>query len=205
MKIYKGIWENATEREWKKFCLPSEKPTIFCMVQEFYLSLKQREATRPFYELRSFVKVKGINVLEFKDLGSYTIPVEIRDIHLNSALYDLGANINLIPLSIYEKLRLGILKIPKLHYICEILIQLGRPFLATSRSTIELKNNELKLRIDGKTEIFKCSHRQNGKHRERLGRQCFEIFVNIPSYLVPGKVFFVISAGQKSKFRERNR
>ncbi|MBA0766647.1 hypothetical protein Gotri_015669 [Gossypium trilobum] len=33
------------------------------MVQEFYLALKQREATRPFYQLRSFVKVRGVNFL----------------------------------------------------------------------------------------------------------------------------------------------
>ncbi|MBA0686842.1 hypothetical protein Goari_014418 [Gossypium aridum] len=32
------------------------------MEQEFYLALKQREATRPFYEMRSFLKVRGVNV-----------------------------------------------------------------------------------------------------------------------------------------------
>ncbi|MBA0786600.1 hypothetical protein Gotri_027278 [Gossypium trilobum] len=32
------------------------------VVQEFYLELKQREASRPFYEMRSFVKVRGVNV-----------------------------------------------------------------------------------------------------------------------------------------------
>ncbi|MBA0791417.1 hypothetical protein Gohar_015996 [Gossypium harknessii] len=31
-------------------------------MQELYLALKQREATRPFYVTRSFVKVRGINV-----------------------------------------------------------------------------------------------------------------------------------------------
>ncbi|MBA0845152.1 hypothetical protein Goarm_023199, partial [Gossypium armourianum] len=33
------------------------------MMQEFYLALKQREATRPFYEMRSVVKVRGVNIL----------------------------------------------------------------------------------------------------------------------------------------------
>ncbi|MBA0562733.1 hypothetical protein Golob_007756 [Gossypium lobatum] len=33
MRNCKGIWENATEREWTKFCLPSEKPTIILMVR----------------------------------------------------------------------------------------------------------------------------------------------------------------------------
>ncbi|MBA0755126.1 hypothetical protein Gogos_005607 [Gossypium gossypioides] len=32
------------------------------MVQKFYLALKQREATRPLYEMCSFMKVKGVNV-----------------------------------------------------------------------------------------------------------------------------------------------
>ncbi|MBA0628670.1 hypothetical protein Godav_023353 [Gossypium davidsonii] len=32
------------------------------MVQEFYLALKQREAAKPFYEMRSFEKVIGFNV-----------------------------------------------------------------------------------------------------------------------------------------------
>ncbi|MBA0792963.1 hypothetical protein Gohar_017408, partial [Gossypium harknessii] len=49
--------------EWNNFCLQLEEPTIIPIVQEFYLPLKEREATRPFYELESFVKVKGFNVL----------------------------------------------------------------------------------------------------------------------------------------------
>ncbi|MBA0819583.1 hypothetical protein Gohar_021611 [Gossypium harknessii] len=32
------------------------------VVQEFYLELKQREASKPFYEMRSFVKVRVVNV-----------------------------------------------------------------------------------------------------------------------------------------------
>ncbi|MBA0840634.1 hypothetical protein Goarm_003205, partial [Gossypium armourianum] len=62
MRNCKGIWDNAIEREWKKFCLPSEEPLIIPVVQEFYLDLKQREATKPFYEMHSFVKDRGINV-----------------------------------------------------------------------------------------------------------------------------------------------
>ncbi|MBA0786601.1 hypothetical protein Gotri_027278 [Gossypium trilobum] len=36
------------------------------VVQEFYLELKQREASRPFYEMRSFVKVRGVNVPKYR-------------------------------------------------------------------------------------------------------------------------------------------
>ncbi|MBA0776355.1 hypothetical protein Gotri_011360 [Gossypium trilobum] len=62
MRNCKGIWENATKREWKKFCLLVEKPLIILMVQDFYLTLKQREAARQFYGMHSFVKVKRVNV-----------------------------------------------------------------------------------------------------------------------------------------------
>ncbi|MBA0756570.1 hypothetical protein Gogos_021884 [Gossypium gossypioides] len=64
MRNYKGMWEIAIEREWTNFCLPPEEPTVIPMVQEFYLVLKEREATRPFYEMRTFVEVRGINVLK---------------------------------------------------------------------------------------------------------------------------------------------
>ncbi|MBA0781549.1 hypothetical protein Gotri_002463, partial [Gossypium trilobum] len=57
-----GIWENTTEREWTEFCLPSGKPLIIPVVQEFYLALKQKEATRTFNEMSSFVKFRGVNV-----------------------------------------------------------------------------------------------------------------------------------------------
>ncbi|MBA0749361.1 hypothetical protein Gogos_003305 [Gossypium gossypioides] len=66
MRNCKGIWENATEGEWTKFCLPVEEPLIIPMVQEFYLALKQKEAAKPFYEMRSFEKVIGFNVLVTK-------------------------------------------------------------------------------------------------------------------------------------------
>lgn len=41
---------------------------------------------------------------KLKILVSFTIPIEIGDIHFSKDLCDLRANINLIPLSIYEKL-----------------------------------------------------------------------------------------------------
>ncbi|MBA0779788.1 hypothetical protein Gotri_003994 [Gossypium trilobum] len=52
--------------EWMKFYLPAEGPLIILMVQEFYLALKQREATRPFYKMYSFVNVRRVNVLVTK-------------------------------------------------------------------------------------------------------------------------------------------
>ncbi|KAA3470250.1 Retrovirus-related Pol polyprotein from transposon opus [Gossypium australe] len=47
---------------------------------------------------------------KLKDPSSFTISIEIGDIYFSKAFCDLGANINLMPLSIYRKLRVGDLK-----------------------------------------------------------------------------------------------
>ncbi|XP_049392923.1 uncharacterized protein LOC125857353 [Solanum stenotomum] len=52
---------------------------------------------------RSLVKKK-------EDLGAFTIPCTIRSIKFAKALCDLRASINLMPLAIYKKLRLGVPK-----------------------------------------------------------------------------------------------
>ncbi|TYJ39997.1 hypothetical protein E1A91_A04G108600v1, partial [Gossypium mustelinum] len=135
---------------------------------------------------------------KLKDPSSFTIPIEIGDIHFSKALCDLGSNINLMPISIYERLRLGDLEntqitlqlvdrslvqpkgglenvlvqvrsffIPLYFLIsvfeedCQKTILLGRPFLTTSRSAIDLENNQLTMKISGGTKTFKCGHQQN--------------------------------------------
>ncbi|KAG9458322.1 hypothetical protein H6P81_002830 [Aristolochia fimbriata] len=47
---------------------------------------------------------------KLKDPGSFTIPCEFGNFKFNKVLYDLGASINLMPLSICRKLNLGELK-----------------------------------------------------------------------------------------------
>ncbi|XP_024027706.1 uncharacterized protein LOC112093458 [Morus notabilis] len=44
---------------------------------------------------------------KLKDPGSFTIPCIIGELHIEKALCDLGASINLMPLSIFRKLELG--------------------------------------------------------------------------------------------------
>ncbi|XP_062116927.1 uncharacterized protein LOC133830858 [Humulus lupulus] len=44
---------------------------------------------------------------KLKDPGSFTIPCVIGELHIEKALCDLGASINLMPLSIFQKLNLG--------------------------------------------------------------------------------------------------
>ena len=44
---------------------------------------------------------------KLKDLGSFTIPFSIGNSIASKALYDLGARINLMPLSMFKRLKLG--------------------------------------------------------------------------------------------------
>ncbi|KAH1097297.1 hypothetical protein J1N35_014218 [Gossypium stocksii] len=60
------MWEIAIESEWANFYLPPEEATVILVVQEFYLALKEREVTRSFYEMRTSIKVRVVNVLVTK-------------------------------------------------------------------------------------------------------------------------------------------
>ncbi|KAA3483937.1 Retrovirus-related Pol polyprotein from transposon opus [Gossypium australe] len=88
---------------------------------------------------------------------------KIRSIHFSIALCDLRASINLKPLSIFEELGTSYVLVKVRSFIIranfvvldfeenrEIPVLLGRPFLATSRSTIDLEKNELTMKIIGK-------------------------------------------------------
>ncbi|KAK4733610.1 hypothetical protein R3W88_007871 [Solanum pinnatisectum] len=52
-----------------------------------------------------------------KDPGAFTIPCTIGVIHFLNGLCDLGANINLMPLSIYKKLGVGALKLTAMRLL----------------------------------------------------------------------------------------
>ena len=121
---------------------------------------------------------------KLKDPSSFTIPCKIGNSIFERALCDLGASINLMPLSIFRRLELGearpitvtlqladrSLKHPRgviedvlvkvdefifpTNFIVldmeednEIPIILGRPFLVTDRTMIDVQKKELKLRV----------------------------------------------------------
>jgi len=52
--------------------------------------------------------------MKYKDLGCSTVPIVIRDQLIHRALLDLGASVNLIPFTEYNRLELGELKPTKL-------------------------------------------------------------------------------------------
>ncbi|KAA3480830.1 DNA damage-inducible protein 1-like [Gossypium australe] len=139
-----------------------------------------------FKSLNKIKTRKQVNVsASCSAIISKQMPSKIGDIHFIKDVCGLGVNINIMPLSIYDKLRLGELKNTQITLLLAyrtlseelyhpvdfiildfekdhvIPILLGRPFLARSRSTIDLENNELTMRINGEIEISKCGHQQN--------------------------------------------
>ncbi|XP_048228259.1 uncharacterized protein LOC125369532 [Ricinus communis] len=103
-----------------------------------------------------------------RDPGSFTVPCIIGDLYISDALADLGASINLMPSSLFEKLDLSepkptrmsiqladrTMKFPK-GIVENVLVKgessfpliLGRPFLATSRAIIDVRDGKLQLRV----------------------------------------------------------
>ncbi|GKA51231.1 DNA-directed DNA polymerase [Tanacetum coccineum] len=90
-----------------------------------------------------------------KDPGSFTIPCDIGQLHINNALADLGASISLMPYTMYEKLGLGEPKATRmsLELADRVPIILGIPFLATARM-IGMFNKIITLRVGDDEVIF---------------------------------------------------
>ncbi|XP_031105706.1 uncharacterized protein LOC116010433 [Ipomoea triloba] len=132
-----------------------------------------------------------------KDPGMFTIPCKIGNVNVDSAMLDLGASINVMPLSVYSSLNVGSLKetgvivqladrsnvypvgvledvlvqvdgliFPADFYVLDMkednppnssMILLGRPFLKTSKTKIDVHDGILTMEFDGdivKFDIF---------------------------------------------------
>nr|GEX55344.1 reverse transcriptase domain-containing protein [Tanacetum cinerariifolium] len=107
-------------------------------------------------------------------LPSNTIPNpkgEAKAITTRSALADLGASINLMPLSIWKKLRLPTLNdtkmVDKFYFPADFVVLdfvadprvpliLGRPFLSTAHALIDVYEGEIILRHDDQSLTLKC-------------------------------------------------
>ena len=129
---------------------------------------------------------------KLKDPGSFTIPCSIGPSYFEKALCDLGASINLMPLSIFRRLGMQepkpttislqladrsityprgivedvLVKVDKFIFPAdfivldmeedeEVPIILGRPFLATGRTIIDVQQGKLTLRLDDEEVVFK--------------------------------------------------
>ncbi|GKB32968.1 DNA-directed DNA polymerase, partial [Tanacetum coccineum] len=102
------------------------------------------------------------------DLGSFTLPCLIGSLAVKNALADLGASINLMPHSLFQ--RLGISKLKPTKIILEmakdklVSIILGRPFLATARAVINVHKGKLSLRVGSETFMFNIGKCMKSKH-----------------------------------------
>ncbi|CAN6687773.1 unnamed protein product [Malus baccata var. baccata] len=109
-----------------------------------------------------------------KDPGSFTIPCVIGNTRFESAMLDLGASINVMPYSIYASMNLGALKndgvnhlvFPADFYVLEmdesdhapsLPILLGRPFMKTARTKIDVYSGTLSMEFDGEVVNFNLS------------------------------------------------
>ncbi|XP_076944880.1 uncharacterized protein LOC143615700 [Bidens hawaiensis] len=80
------------------------------------------------------------------DPGSFTIPCLIGSLSVSNALADLGASINLMPYSVFAKL------------------DLGRPFLATTRALIDVCTGRLTLRVGDEEVTFDIGRSMSHPH-----------------------------------------
>ncbi|GKD64476.1 DNA-directed DNA polymerase, partial [Tanacetum coccineum] len=110
-----------------------------------------------------------------KDPGSFTIPCDIVQLHINNALVDLGASISLMPYTMYKKLGLGEPKpiIMSLELADRVPIILGRPFLATARAMIDVFNKKITLRVRDDEVIFDIN--QSIKRKPAEDDECYGI------------------------------
>ncbi|XP_062086335.1 uncharacterized protein LOC133792444 [Humulus lupulus] len=128
---------------------------------------------------------------KLKDPGSFTIPCSIGGRDVGRALCDLGASINLMPMSVFKKLGIGearpttvtlqladrsmahpegkiedvLVQVDKFIFPTDFIILdyeadrdvpiiLGRPFLATGRTLIDVQNGELTMRVNDQQVTF---------------------------------------------------
>ena len=128
---------------------------------------------------------------KMKEPGSFTIPCTIGKYEFKKALCDLGASINLMPLSMVQRLSLGeptptaitlkmddrsmgqlegvledlLVKVGRFVFLVDfsvikmeedkqVPLLLGRPFLATGVSLIDVQNGELTLRVGNEAVHF---------------------------------------------------
>ncbi|XP_060969758.1 uncharacterized protein LOC133036986 [Cannabis sativa] len=128
---------------------------------------------------------------KLKDPGSFTIPISIGGRDVGRALCDLGASINLMPMSTFRKLGIGearpttvtlkladrsmahpegkiedvLVQVDKFIFPVDFIILdyeadrevpiiLGRPFLVTGRTLIDVQNGELTMRVNDQKVTF---------------------------------------------------
>ncbi|XP_058008722.1 uncharacterized protein LOC131183024 [Hevea brasiliensis] len=106
LKVLKKLYINIPFME-----AISQMPSYAKFLKEI-LSNKRR-----FREYETVTLIKEYNAIlqsmfpsKLKNLGNFSVPSSIGKLNIDRALYDLGASVSLMPLSVCEKLKLGELK-----------------------------------------------------------------------------------------------
>ncbi|RVW33143.1 Transposon Ty3-I Gag-Pol polyprotein [Vitis vinifera] len=113
--------------------------------------------------------IQSKSPVKYKDPGCPTISVNIGGTHVEKALLDLGASVNLLPYSVYKQLGLGGLKPTTMTLSLAdrssksqegnyVPIILGRPFLATSNAIINCRNGVMQLTFGNMTLELNIFH-----------------------------------------------
>ncbi|RVW66463.1 hypothetical protein CK203_065766 [Vitis vinifera] len=123
--------------------------------------------------------IQSKSPVKYKDPGCPTISVNIGGTHVEKALLDLGASVNLLPYSVYKQLGLGGLKPTTITLSLadrKQTIILGRPFLATSNAIINCRNGVMQLTFGNMTlelNIFHlCKRHLHPEEEEGLEEVC---------------------------------
>ncbi|GJZ10823.1 hypothetical protein Tco_0545582 [Tanacetum coccineum] len=119
-------------------------------------------------------------LLKHRDPDKFLIPCDFPELDECLALADLGASINLMPLSVWKKLSLSELTLtrmtlelvdrsvahPKVNYDVDprVPLILGKNFLRTARALIDVYGEELTLRVNDEAITFKVGHTSRYSH-----------------------------------------
>nr|GEY04422.1 reverse transcriptase domain-containing protein [Tanacetum cinerariifolium] len=129
-------------------------------------------ANTPLNENCSAVLLKKLPE-KLEDPGEFLIPCYFPDINACLALADLGASINLMPLSVWKKRSLPKLTTTRMtlklanYYEVDprFPLILGRPFLRTARALIDVYGEELTLRVNDEAITFKVGQTSSYSHK----------------------------------------
>ncbi|CAN6573228.1 unnamed protein product [Malus baccata var. baccata] len=100
-----------------------------------------------------------------KDPDSFTIPCVIGNTRFEHAMLDLGASINVMPYSVYASMNLGELKNDDFYvldmedsgHFSPSLLLLGRPFMKTAQTKIDVAKGAVTMAFGGDMINFKIS------------------------------------------------
>eukprot|EP00257_Ricinus_communis_P020405 XP_015579630.1 uncharacterized protein LOC107261880 [Ricinus communis] len=124
------------------------------------------------------------------DPGSYSIPVKLGDIEIKKALYDLGASVSLMPLSICKKLQMGELKPTRISLqlanrsvrfpfgiLEDVPLIVGKFFILCDFMVMEMEEDEQVLIIPGRPLLATARatiNMKNGKITFEVGDEKME-------------------------------